>query len=89
VPVYVVTTPENAWPLPWYLRAFSAVGYWSRVQDVPPDNPPVMIVSPALEDSLTAELKSGYQTEYFGLRPGVLLALHIRQDLWSAFLNSR
>jgi hypothetical protein len=31
-------------------------------------------------------LQDRYHTEYYGLRPGVLLVLNVRQDLWQRYL---
>jgi hypothetical protein len=34
-------------------------------------------------------LQKSHQGEFFGLRPEVLLAVHIRKDLWEKFLEDR
>jgi hypothetical protein len=34
-------------------------------------------------------LKDHYHTAYYGLRPGVLLVLNIRQDLWDRYLMEK
>jgi len=34
-------------------------------------------------------LQDAYQTEYHGLRPGELLALHVQRELWEAYLRFR
>jgi len=66
------------WPLPWYLRDCERTGYWTSL----PDDPiaPIMVSAdeiPALE----RKLKGGgsYSSHIFGLRPGVILAVYVRQ----------
>jgi len=95
--VEVVVPGADYWPLPWYLRRFSRVGYWDALPDrehlaspaVHSAHGPLIITSPSLEHELRAELQSPYQTEYFGLRPDVLLVTYIKSDLWEEFLEGR
>jgi predicted membrane-bound mannosyltransferase len=77
----------DAWPLPWYLRRFTRVGYWKT----PPDDcdAPLVIADPELADDLAARMKSEYQTEYYGVRPTVHLLVFVRRDLWDAFMKTR
>ena len=83
--VKVLAKDSDYWPLPWYLRRFKNTGYWDSI----PDNPdaPLIIVSIDMEEELKAKLKDKYQTEYYGLRPNVLLLAYIRTDLWEAFIS--
>ncbi|MDD4102099.1 MAG: TIGR03663 family protein [Kiritimatiellae bacterium] len=70
-----VPTPDT-WPLPWYLRKYSQVGYWTRVEDVPDDfNPVIVVTSAAQGDIADQRFGSGKRTNFFGIRPGVLLNL--------------
>jgi uncharacterized protein (TIGR03663 family) len=84
-----VVTPENYWPLPWYLRKFENVG-WSH--EVPPDpavglDADMIITSPEIQYWVDARLREKYaRPGFYGLRPGVLLMLYVREDLWSSFL---
>jgi predicted membrane-bound mannosyltransferase len=88
--IAVVAEPYNTWPLPWYFRKFSAVGYWTRARDVPEKiEVPIIITSLAEQEEASSRLSGEYQHEYYGLRPDVLLALHIRKDLWEQFLKTR
>ena len=88
--IQVIAHPHNMWPLPWDLRRFTRVGYWTGLEDVPevPDVP-IVISSPEMADGLTKRLGSGYVVEFYGLRPDVLLNVYIRRDLWEAFLQTR
>jgi predicted membrane-bound mannosyltransferase len=90
MPIYVVANPHDVWPLPWYLRAYGEVGYWNEIQSVPMTNrPAVVVASVGLHDEMAQRLASGYLTEYYGLRPEVLMALSVRSDLWERFIASR
>jgi predicted membrane-bound mannosyltransferase len=81
----IIVPGSDYWPLPWYLRRFTSVGYWSE----PPDEPDaaMIVTTPALEADLDAALSNSYRKEYFGLRPDVLLLTYIRADLWEKFLE--
>jgi hypothetical protein len=49
----------------------------------------MVIVAMELQPELEPRLRQKYFTEIVGLRPSVLLAAYIRQDLWEAFLKTR
>ncbi|HUX01318.1 MAG: flippase activity-associated protein Agl23 [Phycisphaerae bacterium] len=85
--VVKVISDENYWPLPWYLRGEEDVGWW----DVPPDDAdaPVVITTGGSQAAVEAHLGDRYVQGIYGLRPGVMLVLGVRQDLWDAFLASR
>ncbi len=77
--------PHDQWPLPWYLRRFDRVAYFT---DVPanPDAPMIIFSSeawPKLETRLKD--KDNYQFEHVGLRPAVVLTVGIRADLWKKY----
>ncbi len=85
-----VIVSENYWPLPWYLRKFESVG-WSH--EVPQDprvdlDADVIIASQDLQDKLDARLRRKYgRPGLHGLRPGVILSLYVREELWASFLS--
>jgi hypothetical protein len=88
--VHVIAPPDHTWPLPWYLRQYSRVGYWTGPEPAALANSPALFVTtPDQGDVLPTELAAGYVSEYYGLRPEVLLSLHIRKDLWERFLQTR
>jgi uncharacterized protein (TIGR03663 family) len=88
--IKVITHPDQAWPLPWYLRRFSRVGYWQEIgkagelRDVP-----LIISSVDKTEKLWPYLQDTHQSEFYGLRPEVLLILHIRKDLWDKILEKQ
>ena len=85
----VVTEPTDAWPLPWYLRAFTQVGYFPPAHVPTKPGHPVVVASLPLREELNAYLAETYVSEIRELRPGVFLLLAVRQDLWSQYLSAR
>ena len=91
-----VVTPQNYWPLPWYLRKFNGnyIGYWqdaaawhSATKALPA--PSVIILTDDVQQAVDAQLPGAYNRQMiFGLRPGVLLNVYVREDLWAAFLSA-
>ena len=88
--VKVVAGPYEQWPLPWYLRRMKRVGYWPRASDAGAlDAAPVIVASAENAGAIERTLGEGYVSEFYGLRPGVLLTLFIERDLWERFLAAR
>ena len=86
--VKVIAGPYQQWPLPWYLRRMSRVGYWSRVAEAGRlDNVPVIVASQENTGAADAALRDRYVSEFYGLRPDVLLTVYIDRALWSRFLK--
>jgi len=81
-----VIAPDSAyWPLPWYLRGFSRVGWW----DALPADPyaPLVIVSASLKAALDeASGKRHLMVGLFELRPRVFLELYVEAELWQRYL---
>lgn len=75
-----LTTPRIAvvaadpWPLPWYLRKFSQVGFWQPGQETGPAD--FYVTSTDVSDKLAGRLKE-FRPEFFGARPNVLLMLWV------------
>jgi len=88
--VEVIAGPYQTWPLPWYLRRFGRVGYWQEAGSAGrPEDAPVIISDTEQAGRLESLLKASFQSEYYELRPGVFLVLHVRADLWKKYLESR
>jgi uncharacterized protein (TIGR03663 family) len=62
----VAIVAADPWPLPWYLRKFSRVGFWQPGRDA--GNPDFFITSLEAADKLSDKLQ-GRSPEFFGLRP--------------------
>lgn len=101
--IYIVA--DNYWPLPWYLRRYPHVGYWQEVKDWTTDaaalpRPSIVLLPPSANEDdperdadtekKRADLLVGYrQLGSYGLRPGVLLQIAIREDLYDRFVASQ
>jgi hypothetical protein len=88
--VKVIALPEETWPLPWSLRKFRRVGYWTGPEEAGDlADAPIVISSAAFTDEIDSRLDDGYQSAFYGLRPEVVLTLYVRRDLWDEFLRKR
>ena len=73
-----ITTPRitviaaDPWPLPWYLRHYSEVGFWQPGQQV--RDADFYITTTEAADQYADQLKS-FRPEFFGVRPGALILL--------------
>jgi uncharacterized protein (TIGR03663 family) len=94
MPLQIISR-ENLWPLPWYLRGFSRVSWWSGVSEEAP-NTPVIVVTPDMEPALVRRLydlpppgERGLYVSIFErpveLRPRVELRGYAAQTLWDDF----
>ena len=81
--INVIGAEGDYWPLPWYLRAFTRVGWWDALPSEP--YAPIMIVSASLEAGLDAQ-RTHLMIGYFELRPGVFMEVYVELELWKAFL---
>jgi uncharacterized protein (TIGR03663 family) len=68
----IAVVAADAWPLPWYLRKFSQVGFWQPGQET--GDADFFITSTDVYGELADRLKN-FRPEYFGARPNVLLIL--------------
>ncbi len=88
--IKVIASPDETWPLPWYLRKFSRVGYWTdaaaagEVRDAG-----VIISSLDQTERLSPMLADGYVSEHYGLRPDVLLSVQIKKELWENLMQKK
>ena len=81
-----VLTPD-CWPIPWYLRTYTRVGFWQEA--IPDPDADVVITSLELNDAVAAQLKQPYHQQHYGLRPEVPLVVYIKEPLWDAFMKTR
>jgi predicted membrane-bound mannosyltransferase len=73
-----VMSPEH-WPLPWYLREYTHVGYWGHIVDT--SEPIVIALKPQVPEveSRLGKLYREYSTHE--LRPGNMLVMFVRKDI--------
>ena len=70
----VAVVMKDPWPLPWYLRKFTNVGYWQPGQATGAAD--FFITPTDVDGKLAVQLKD-FRPEFFGVRPNVLLILWI------------
>ena len=91
----VICPGYDYWPLPWYLRDFPRVGYWSMVQNEVV-SAELILAMPSLEEALMTRLfelpPPGQRHMYMPLferrmelRPSVEIRGYIRKDLWDRY----
>jgi uncharacterized protein (TIGR03663 family) len=68
----IAVIASDPWPLPWYLRRFSKVGFWQPGQQV--GEADFYITSAEAADQYGDQLQD-FRPEFFGIRPGVLIVL--------------
>jgi uncharacterized protein (TIGR03663 family) len=68
----IAVVAADAWPLPWYLRKFSQVGFWQPGQETGAAD--FFITTTDVSGKLAERLKN-FRYEYFGVRPNVLVKL--------------
>jgi uncharacterized protein (TIGR03663 family) len=68
----IAVVAADAWPLPWYLRKFSQVGYWQLGQET--GTADFFITTTNVFGKLAERLKN-FRPEFFGVRPNVLIIL--------------
>jgi uncharacterized protein (TIGR03663 family) len=88
--IKVIASPYETWPLPWYLRRFARVGYWTDAGAAGGTGEADVIISDTEQaERLESSLDGAFLSELYGLRPNVFLVLHVRSNLWEKFLKSR
>jgi uncharacterized protein (TIGR03663 family) len=86
VRVDVIAPESDYWSLPWYLRSFDQVGWWSEM----PKESLVPLIIVSTKSAAKFERDQSYQAAgIFELRPGVFFALYVQPDLWRAYLDAK
>lgn len=68
----IAVIAADPWPLPWYLRQYSQVGYWQPGQTI--EQADFYITSTNAADQYANRLQN-FRPEFYGVRPGVLILL--------------
>ena len=95
MPIEVVFPENDYWPLPWYLRKFSNVGYFSEMDLILPAAP-LILIHPSIEADLIRKLYelplpgerylyTPLFDTYRELRPEVEIRSYIRKDVWDLY----
>ena len=78
---------EGYWPLPWYLRQFEKVGYWSTIEKHHADEP-VLLVMPALFEEAEQAFSLSHTPVPRGLRNNHPMLVFIRNDVWDNWMRN-
>ncbi|MHC4300400.1 MAG: hypothetical protein ACYS7Y_24260, partial [Planctomycetota bacterium] len=98
MPIEIICTEGDYWPLPWYLRDFTRVSWSSQVDNTTSAAPLIITsASPEIEAALANKLytlipvgeRKIYmylfdKPYYMWLRPQIKLVGFVRRDLWTA-----
>lgn len=83
-----VINMDSGWPLPWYLRDMSSLGY--QIEVPPAVTAPVLVVDVGLLPAVKAKLAGkAYESDFFSLRPDVNVTLMVEKGLWDRFLAAK
>lgn len=93
--IQVICPNGDYWPLPWYFRALTHVGWYDKV-DMEAPAAPLILASPSVEQDLMKKLyllpppgqKHLYLPlfdSYVEIRPNVELRGYVRKDLWDRY----
>lgn len=86
--IKVISLDEYYWPLPWTLRRFRNIGYYTQIPADP--DAPLIFASPEFDEALTKRLEKTHQMPgLFALRPSVFFEHFVRVDLWEEFIKRR
>lgn len=80
--VWVIES-QQGWPLGWYLRDLKNVGYGAEVPDRLDAD--LIVVDLVKDEQVRAKLHSQYVASPYGLRPGIILDLFVKQAIWDRF----
>jgi hypothetical protein len=94
--IQVICPDDDYWPLPWYFRSFSRVGWYSQI----PDDfvgAGVIIISADLEPALAEKLFQGEQPDLYvslfdrplQLRPSIELRSFVTLESWELYQRFR
>lgn len=86
--IQVISVDQYYWPLPWHLRRFQNIGYYTQIPSEL--TAPVILASPEFDEELQKKLnKDHVMAGFFGIRPGVFLEIWVKDDLWAKYLKTR
>lgn len=83
--VKVVAPDNDYWPMPWYLRRFTHLGWFDQL----PDDPfsPIVLVSTKLNARLDDKSERKWiMAGIFSMRPGKFFELYVELELWKKYV---
>jgi uncharacterized protein (TIGR03663 family) len=85
--IQIISPANDYWPLPWYLRRFPRIGYYTDATAANAQAD-IIIATTELDETVLAQI-GPRESQYNGLRPEILLTSYIRQSLWNDFMRRR
>jgi uncharacterized protein (TIGR03663 family) len=86
----VIASPYETWPLPWYLRKYGQVGYWTQSEQVETLATARIVVITGKEILKRSEKElEPYVSQYYSLRSDVLMVLLIHEELWEKYREKK
>lgn len=82
----IAVVGQSYWPLPWYLRSFKEVGYWSTLEDSM-TNLPVILVMPEQFGPAELALRSSHVALPRGLRQETPMILYLDKRIWEEWMK--
>jgi uncharacterized protein (TIGR03663 family) len=83
----VIVPGADYWPLPWYLRGFSDVHWWTNVPEQV--TAPVVISSIKVENKLEPMIQGKFvPAGYYAQRPNAFLELYVELGPWKEYLKT-
>jgi len=97
--IEVICPDDDYWPLPWYLREFTNIGWWNTVNMQTP-TAPIILASPRVEPDVMFKLyeipppgqKNLYVPlfdTYMDIRPMVEIRGYVNKELWDHYYNQQ
>ncbi len=81
-----IYSPDAAWPLPWHLRSWERVGYWTDLETYKAGG--IDVVDTRLLVGQEEVVNDGAFWELNGLRPNTLLALRASDEIAEEWINA-
>ncbi|HEX5790902.1 MAG TPA: glycosyltransferase family 39 protein, partial [Luteolibacter sp.] len=80
----IAVVGRGYWPLPWYLRDFSSVGYWAEQSELPADleRVPLVLAMPDLDGVVRKRLEATHVAQARSLRNEVPVIVYVERGLW-------
>jgi uncharacterized protein (TIGR03663 family) len=82
----VAVVGADYWPLPWYLRGFDTIGYWTEAP-AEMESQPLVFTMPEAGEAVAARLMDTHIQLPRGLRAGVPMLLFVRMDIWNRWIE--
>lgn len=84
----VAVIGSDYWPMPWYLRNFNSVGYWTEITPTT-ENYPIIFSMPSSVNKCDSLLLNTHVKLPRSLRSNVPIILYLRNDYWEHWMSTQ